>query len=141
MGGLYNRLWERSPFARVACCVWYVQSDVNWMGLVHPIQECVLFLSTGRGLTEVPNHTILVASVIAGYCSLSGRAPPRPRARVTRAVAPSLLFSPILSVTLVVCAGTCRCRTNFTRSCWHGVALLDVMVSGLVPLLAILQSL
>ena len=128
-------------FARVEFFVWYMQSDVNWLGLVHPIHVCVLFISTGRGLTPVLTHTILVVSVIAGSCNLSGRAHPRPRARVTRAVAPSFLFSPILSVTLVVCAGTCSCRTTFTRSCWHGVALQDVMVFGLIPLLAVLQSL
>ena len=77
-----------------------------------------LFISTGESRKEISKSSVSywIRQVISRAYSLAGEAAvPRPRARETRGLGPSLLFKKNYAVEAVLRAGTWRRQSTFSR--------------------------
>ena len=101
-----------------------------------------LFLSVTRQKKEISKSTVsfwLCKVISRAYQQAGVPTPGPPRARETRSIAPSLLFTRNFSVEQVVRAGTWKRHTTFTRHYLRDVALTTGEVFSLGPIVAAQQ--
>ena len=82
------------------------------------LDDARLFISTGESRKEISKSSVSywIRQVISRAYSLAGEAAvPRPRARETRGLGPSLLFKKNYAVEAVLRAGTWRRQSTFSR--------------------------
>ena len=99
-----------------------------------------LFVTAGRSKKEISKTTVSfwLRKTISRAYELSGTALPlpAPRARVTRGIAPSLLFKKNYAVDQVLKAGTWRRHTTFTRHYLRDLAHRSLDTFHLGPVVA-----
>ena len=105
------------PDVKLLCPVRAVRRYLD-MTAVHRPALARLFLSTGESRKEISKSSVSywIRQVISRAYSLAGEpAVPRPRARETRGLGPSLLFKKNFAVEAVLRAGTWRRQSTFSR--------------------------
>ena len=126
------------PDARLLCPVRAVRRYVD-MTAEHRPALARLFISTGESRKEISKSSVSywIRQVISRAYALAGeRAVPRPRARETRGLGPSLLCKKNFAVEAVLRAGTWRRQSTFTRFYLRDTAHRTMDVHHLGPVVA-----
>ena len=128
---------DSDPDARLLCPVRAVRRYLD-LTAIHRPDRNRLFISPGATRKEVSKNTISfwLRQVISRAHSEAGEPVPRPRARETRGIGPSLLFKSNFAVESVLKAGTWKRHSTFTRFYLRDLASRTLDTFHLGPVVA-----